>query len=54
MLSLEAEYAAQGRRLAAIEDNMQLEQANMIVFDLLRLFLFYFVEPAINKSYPDW
>ncbi|UJR34326.1 hypothetical protein I4U23_021729 [Adineta vaga] len=41
-------------RICALEDKIKLKEANCISYDMFRLFLFYFVEPAIRCLHPTW
>lgn len=40
------------KRLRALENDTKLKEANCISYDLLWLFLFYYVEPTIDRVYP--
>ena len=51
IICLKKKFVDQDKRLAALENNMKLEHAHLLSYDLLRLILFYFVEPALDRTH---
>ena len=39
-------------RLRAMENDLKLKETYCLGYDLLWLFIFYYVEPAIDRVYP--
>jgi hypothetical protein len=56
IITLKIKLADQDKRLTDLENSMKLKGAHLVAYDLIRLVLYYFVEPAIGRvhGYCNW